>query len=70
MTYTLYIMRTIFDIRDLGREMAKLRKKQGLSQSDVAVRAGVSRALTSDLKNDQLHDPGSRRCFGFSRFWA
>ena len=56
-----YIMKTIFDIQDLGREMAKLRKKQGLSQSDVAVRAGVSRALISDLENDQLHDPGVRK---------
>jgi transcriptional regulator with XRE-family HTH domain len=54
-------METLFDIQDLGREVAKLRRKQGLSQSDIAARAGVSRAMISDLENGQLHDPGVRK---------
>ena len=54
-------MNAIFDIRDLGREVVKLRKKQGLSQTDVAVMAGVSRAMLSDLEAGQLHDPGIRK---------
>ena len=51
----------IFDIQDLGREVAKLRRQQRLSQTDVAAMAGVSRAMISDLETGQLHDPGVRK---------
>ncbi len=54
-------MNAIFDIQDLGSEIAKLRKQQKLSQTEVARRAGVSRAMISDLETGQVHDPGVRK---------
>lgn len=55
------IMETIFDIQDLGIQVAALRKRLGLSQSEVARKAGVSRSMISDLETGQLHDPGVKK---------
>lgn len=54
-------MNATFDIQDLGSRIALLRKKQGLSQSELARQAGVSRAMISDLETGQLRDPGVRK---------
>lgn len=54
-------METIFDIQDLGIQVAALRKRLGLSQSEVARKAGVSRSMISDLETGQLHDPGVKK---------
>ena len=63
------IMNTIFDIQDLGSEIAKLRKQQKLSQTDVARRAGVSRAMISDhWRRARCTIRESARYCGCSRF--
>ena len=54
-------METIFDIQDLGTQVAELRKRLGLSQSEVARMAGVSRSMISDLETGQIHDPGVKK---------
>ncbi|NCC04917.1 MAG: XRE family transcriptional regulator [Proteobacteria bacterium] len=54
-------MNAIFDIQDIGEHIAKSRKELGLSQSEVAKQAGVSRALLSGLETGQLHDPGVKK---------
>lgn len=54
-------MNTTFDIHDLGSRIAVLRKEQGLSQSELARQAGVSRAMISDLETGRLRDPGVRK---------
>ncbi len=51
----------MFDIQDLGREVAKLRNEQGLSQSDVAKMAGIRQASIIDLEEDQLRDLDVRK---------
>jgi transcriptional regulator with XRE-family HTH domain len=55
------MLNAIYDIQDLGAQIATLRKNQGLSQTEVARRAGVSRAMLSDLETGQLHDPGVKK---------
>jgi transcriptional regulator with XRE-family HTH domain len=54
-------MTAIFDIQDVGSQVANLRKQQRLSQTELARQAGVSRAMISDLETGQLHDPGVRK---------
>lgn len=54
-------MNAIFDIQDLGIHISKLRKQQRLTQTELAGKAGVSRAMISDLETGQLHDPGVRK---------
>ncbi len=54
-------MSTTFDIQDIGSRIAILRKEHGLSQSELARQAGVSRAMISDLETGQLRDPGVRK---------
>ena len=54
-------MDTIFDIQGFGEQVLTLRKDSGLSQSELARMAGVSRAFVSGLENGQMHDPGMKK---------
>jgi transcriptional regulator with XRE-family HTH domain len=56
-------MQAIFDIQDLGAEIAAIRKELRMTQAEVAEQAGVSRALISNLESGHLHDPGVKKLF-------
>ena len=52
------------DLETLGREISAHRKQHGLTQSDLAIRAGLSRATVTALET------GAQRELGFNKLMA
>jgi len=48
-------------IEDIGKEIGTARKAQGLRQTDLAARSGVSRATIDALENGRASDIGYSR---------
>lgn len=47
--------------QDIGRQIALLRREQDWSQTELAQRAGVSRAFVCNLERGTGSDPGLRK---------
>ena len=48
-------------VLELGQEVAARRRKLGLKQGDVALRAGISQEMLSRLERGKLAEFGSRK---------
>ncbi len=49
------------DIRELGAQVAQARRSRGLTQSELATAAGLSRQTVSSLERGDLGDLGLRK---------
>jgi len=49
------------DAQELGKQIASLRREHGWSQTELAHRAGVSRAFVCNLERGTGSDPGLRK---------
>lgn len=49
------------DIRELGAQVAQARRSRGLTQSELATAAGLSRHTVSSLERGDLGDLGLRK---------
>lgn len=45
----------------LGKSIRRLRKEQGLTQAELAVRVGISRATLSGIENNTILELGIRK---------
>ena len=61
MTNILYINECKMDLKELGKEIQKLRKEKKLSQTELCEDLNISRATLSSLENGNGIDIGIRK---------
>ncbi len=55
---------------ELGKKIAELRRQQGLSQTELASRIGVSRAFLCNLERGSASDPGLQKIINLLNYFS
>ena len=58
------------DRKELGREIALLRKQKGWTQTELAEKIGVSRAFVCNLERGTGGDPGIQKVFNILNLFS